>query len=88
MRSYIYNYPMFKLADLVRKLYCKLVGINEKNWDNEDYKQKEWVTDGVNCEVLNISEGKWKKGKLRIQIRLEFCFDEPSASQSPLDDLR
>ncbi len=49
------------------------------------------MTDGVKCEVLSISEGKWKTGKLRIKIVVEFCPDEPTSStanNSPLDDLR
>lgn len=88
MHGHINNYPMFKLADIVRKLSCKLVGMNETYWDKEDYEEKKWVTDGVNCEVLNVSDGKWKKGKVKVKVVVEFCPDEPMASQSPLDDLR
>ena len=91
MHSYVISYPMFKLADIVRKLSCKLIGMNEAYLDKEDYKQKKWVTDGVNCEVLSVSEGKWKKEKVKLKVVLEFCPDEPTsstASNSPLDDLR
>lgn len=91
MHGHIHNYPMFKLADLVRKLSCKLVGMNESNWNQPNYQQKKWITDGVKCEVLSLSEGKWKKGKLKIKLVVEFCPDEPTsstASKSPLDDLR
>jgi KGK domain len=91
MHGHIHNYPMFKLADIVRKLSCKLVGMSETDWDKSNYQQKKWVTDGVKCEVLSISEGKWKKGKVKLKVILEFCPDEPTAStasNSPLDDLR
>lgn len=52
---------------------------------------RKWITDGVNCEVLNLSEGKWKKGKVRLKVAVEFCPDEPSlntAINSFLDNLR
>ena len=88
MHGYINNHPMFKLGDIVRKLSCKLIGMNESYWDQEDYKQKKWVTDGVQCEILNLSECKWKTGQVRIKVVLEFCPDEPISSDSPLDDLR
>lgn len=91
MHGHIHNYPMFKLADIVRKLSCKLIGMNEVYFNREDYKQNKWITDGVKCEVLSVSEGKWKTGKLRIKVVFEFCPDEPkssTASKSPLDDLR
>ncbi len=48
------------------------------------------MTDGVTCEVLNVG-GKWKTGKVKLKVVLEFCPDEPTAStanNSPLDDLR
>lgn len=91
MHSYVISYPMFKLADIVRKLSCKLIGMNESNWNLPNYQQQKWITDGVKCEVLSLSEGKWKTGKLRIKLVFEFCPDEPkssTASNSPLDDLR
>lgn len=91
MHSYVMGSPMFKLVDMVRKLSVKLVGMNEFDWDKSNYKKKKWIADGVKCEVLSVSEGKWKTGKLRIKLVVEFCPDEPTsstASKSPLDDLR
>ncbi|WP_292747895.1 KGK domain-containing protein [Nostoc sp. NMS4] len=42
-----------------------------------------WVTEGVECKVLQTKGGGWQKG--RVKICLEFTSDAPS---SPLDDLR
>jgi hypothetical protein len=60
-----------------------------------------WLKEGVNCELLKPASNGWKKGKVRIQIILEFCPDEPEGEEileinepdipqpeSPLDDLR
>lgn len=55
-----------------------------------------WFNDGVEAEVLRLNRQGWQKGKIRIQILLEFCPDEPEITQtsettdneSPLDDLR
>lgn len=52
------------------------------------------------CQLLKIGGKGWQKGKLKIQISreysngtydkvcLEFCLDEPSEQESPLDDIR
>ncbi|MDZ7954335.1 KGK domain-containing protein [Nostoc sp. DedQUE09] len=54
----------------------------------------------VDCQILKISGKGWHKGKLKIQIEIsnittnkyklcfEFCPDEASESESPLDDIR
>ena len=87
MQGHISEYPMFKLSYLLRKVSCRSIGMDESYWDR-DLSQKQWVTDGVNCEVMKVGEGIWKTGKVRIKVVVEFCPDEPSSSQSPLDDLR
>ncbi len=53
---------------------------------------------GIDCEILRIGAKGWKKGRLRLklQVAVEFCPDEPDAektpeisqSESPLDALR
>ncbi len=53
---------------------------------------------GIDCEILRIGAKGWKKGRLRLklQVTVEFCPDEPDAeetpeisqSESPLDALR
>lgn len=56
-----------------------------------------WVTDGVDCEVLLASGGGWQKG--RVRLSLEFIPDTPDGARpttldihteekSPLADLR
>ncbi len=56
---------------------------------------KEWFTKGVECEILDTDGKGWKKGKVRIQVSLEFQPDEPeieaietNPSESSLDDIR
>jgi hypothetical protein len=51
---------------------------------------KEWIDEGMPCEILQTTGGGWQKGK--ICLRLEFIPDEPPP-QPPtalgvLDDLR
>ncbi|HAZ43269.1 MAG TPA: hypothetical protein DDW76_11270 [Cyanobacteria bacterium UBA11369] len=60
-----------------------------------------WFYDGLDCEILRPGAKGWQKGKVIINIILEFCPDEPeieetppneqpeiSEPESPLDDLR
>ena len=62
---------------------------------------QEWYVQGVNCEILKPGSTSWKKGKIKINISLEFCPDEPEIEEtiqsndvetnqtsSPLDDIR
>ncbi|TAG95801.1 MAG: hypothetical protein EAZ09_07435 [Oscillatoriales cyanobacterium] len=57
----------------------------------------------MDCEILGVGAQGWKKGKikLKLNVTIEFCPDEPeveetpennqleiSAPESPLDDLR
>lgn len=63
--------------------------------------QKNWLGEGVDCEILQIGAKGWQKGKLRIRVTVDFCPDEPDVeeiqasdkpkiaqSESPLDDIR
>ena len=45
---------------------------------------------GANSETLKIASDGWKKGKLKINITVEFIPDEPELPeyQSPLDEIR
>ena len=45
---------------------------------------QEWFNEGIECRILKPHQG-WIKGKIRINISLEFCPDEP---ESQLDDIR
>lgn len=41
--------------------------------------------DGFECKVLQPGK-KWQTGKIRINV--EFCPDDPTEPDSPLDDIR
>jgi hypothetical protein len=51
---------------------------------------KAWFQDGIECKILNLGSKKWKKGRVRINISVEFSLDEEENNQneSSLDDLR
>lgn len=55
--------------------------------------------DGINCEILILESQRWKKGKMRVKVTVEFYAEEDNVdisntqaninqSESPLDDLR
>ena len=89
------------LDDLLRKENLNIeVPCNhpQKNWSYE-----EWFGKGIECEILRVGAQGWKKGKmkLKLNVTIEFCPDEPeveetpennesetSQPESPLDDLR
>lgn len=63
----------------------------------------QWCNSPRDCQLLKVGSQGWQKGKLRIQVDtkilfsrdsnkihicIEFCPDEPTAPESPLDDLR
>ncbi len=63
----------------------------------------QWRNLSRECKILKIGSKGWQKGKLRIQVDtkilysrqpntiqvgLEFCPDEPTVPESPLDHLR
>ncbi len=45
---------------------------------------------GIDCSILQQSDGGWKKGKFKIKFILETWDDEekPEELESPLDDIR
>ncbi|MEG4573806.1 KGK domain-containing protein [Microcoleus sp. N3A4] len=64
---------------------------------------QKWFGEGIDCEILKVGAQGWKKGKmkLKLNVTIEFCPDEPeveetpennesetSQPESPLDDLR
>ena len=79
------------------------IEINKKFYDSNQRsnRTKDWLSEGVDCEILKIGAKGWKKGKLRISVSLDFCPDEPDVeetlgnnqpeinqTESPLDDIR
>ena len=55
--------------------------------EKSDESRKAWFEDGIECEVLNPNSNGWKKGKIRINIKIEFCPDEQE-EDSTLDGIR
>ena len=57
--------------------------------------QDQWNS-SVEAEILEPQSGKWKKGKVRMRVILEFCPDEPEdatiknvqQNSNSLDDIR
>lgn len=46
-----------------------------------------WFNEGKKCEILQAGSAGWQKGKIKINVSLEFIPDEPE-EKSPLDDVR
>ncbi|MGB2923700.1 MAG: KGK domain-containing protein, partial [Limnothrix sp.] len=82
---------MCKVRDFLIVLKCKLLGIQRSYWDTEEYDSyKRWFTDGYEAEVLDVGGEGWKKGRVKINISIEFIPDHPEefSQESPLDDIR
>ncbi|MEG4851954.1 KGK domain-containing protein [Microcoleus sp. B5-D4] len=67
------------------------------------FSYNNWFGQGIDCEILRVGAQGWKKGKIKVKLNvtIEFCPDEPEVEQtpennesetskpeSPLDDLR
>ncbi|MGJ5672617.1 MAG: KGK domain-containing protein [Nostochopsis sp.] len=76
---------------LTRSFGQQSININVPRSD-EVTLHESWLDDGVDCEMLKIGANGWQKGKVKIklQISVEFCPDEPEIAQpeSSLDDIR
>ena len=44
-----------------------------------------WFNEGKKCEILQADAKGWQKGKIKVNVTLEFIPDEPE-EKSPLDD--
>ena len=47
-----------------------------------------WFEQGENCEILRAGSQEWQRGKIKINVTLEFIPDEPEKTASPLDEVR
>jgi len=97
--------PEYELGETLNK------SLREQNLNIDipfDARQKRlssenWFGQGIDCEILRVGAQGWKKGKikLKLNVTIEFCPDEPeveetpennesetSQPESPLDDLR
>ncbi len=82
---------MCKVSDLATFIKCKLLDLSVSDWNNDRYKErKKSVEEGLTAEVLELASPTWKKGKIKVSVRLEFYPDEPEISEpeSPLDEFR
>lgn len=64
-----------------------------EKYDRQSRKNvtQSWTSDtGVDSEILRVQDNQWKKGKVKVKVIVEFCYDEPETEQleSPLDDIR
>ena len=79
-----------KLKDSIYNSF-KIYGINtiaaQINKSLNRRNQSTWFTKGEECEILQAGSKGWQKGKMKINITLEFIPDEPE-EKSPLDDVR
>ena len=46
-----------------------------------------WFRQGEECEILRAGSSGWQKGKIKINVTLEFIPDAPE-EKSPLDEVR
>ncbi|MEH2263701.1 KGK domain-containing protein [Nostoc sp.] len=58
-----------------------------------------WFQKGIDCQILTLGSQRWKKGKVKIKISVEFYIEEEDVEitnsnnseitepESPLDDL-
>lgn len=70
-------YPIVKLSSISEILHKYLLSaLNSREI---------FLNKGIPCELLKLGSSKWRKGRLKVKLVLEFYPDEP---ESPLDDIR
>ena len=47
-----------------------------------------WFSRGEECEILRAGSKGWQKGKIKINVTLEFIPDEPEENVLPLNNVR
>ncbi len=70
-----------KLRESLDSLGIKITPNNKKHGNNPE----NWFNDGIDCEILRVGGKSWEKGRLKINISVEFIPDE---IESPLDSVR
>lgn len=87
VQKLIETIPKIFLNVLAPQLYERLqkakISIPVKNSSYSNY-----FTKGVDCEILKVGGDAWQKGKLKINVSIEFIPDEPETSPSELDSVR
>ena len=98
------NETTFKVSKLMERLnsffvqsiLSELPGkLNQAGLGTPPHHGSNWNTGRVDAEILEPKSGKWKKGKVRMRVVLEFCPDEPEELKdgsiqqvNSLDDIR
>jgi hypothetical protein len=41
----------------------------------------QWFEDGINCEILDLESRRWRKGKVRVQVSVEFYVEDNSVDK-------
>ena len=79
-----------KIKDVVRQSFDTYRTTLDKNISSTSSigHNFTWFNQGENCEILRAGSKGWEKGKLRINVTLEFIPDETEENKSPLDDVR
>jgi KGK domain len=36
----------------------------------------QWFEEGINCEILDLATRRWRKGKVRVQVSVEFLLED------------
>lgn len=57
----------------------KILGMKNK------FSWFDWIE---SCEILRAGSKGWQKGKIKVNVTLEFIPDEIEENKSPLDDIR
>ncbi|MEG4502062.1 KGK domain-containing protein [Microcoleus sp. F6_B4] len=97
--------PEYGLGETLNKSLIEQQLTIDVNYDKnrQRFSYDKWFGEGIDCEILRVGAQGWKKGKmkLKLNVTIEFCPDEPdveetpennasetSQPESPLDDLR
>ena len=97
--------PEYGLGETLNKSLIEQQLTIDVNFDQnrQRFSYDKWFGEGIDCEILRVGAQGWKKGKikLKLNVTIEFCPDEPevqetpennesetSQPESPLDDLR
>ncbi len=88
-------------GQFINELVAHGLNLDVNNLDKKGYyaAANKIFKEGVDCQFLNVGAQSWKKGKVRININVEFYAEENNeenqilnfqnnSSESPLDDLR
>ena len=76
---------------LINQLYNVL---NSQRVTIEASVSSHWFGEGIDCEILTLGATKWRKGKMKFKLSVEFYIEKEedisseTTTESPLDDIR